>query len=242
MILSQQHLHKIRFTLGRAHTDHSLFYVYIVPRNIISPSFISCKFDVYGHPQKIKIKPTSPNELQMEEWPSNRMIGQWSELQEKKGSLFLCFRSILSPLLSPVRISNFELSKKLEKLISLNIKFGVQWWPHTHQRGEKEENAHAHTSGLHKIGIHQGLLLHNSPKFVFNFIGALYGGAIATTTNLFYTTTEIEKQGWGCGRGNIIICKPILNMDRVINRSNKIWTGYTLCIFSPGWGSKISHD
>lgn len=80
MILSQQHLHKIRFTLGRAHTDHSLFYVYIVPRNIISPSFISCKFDVYGHPQKIKIKPTSPNELQMEEWPSNRMIGQWSEL------------------------------------------------------------------------------------------------------------------------------------------------------------------
>ncbi|XP_022867626.1 4-coumarate--CoA ligase 2-like [Olea europaea var. sylvestris] len=53
-------------------------------------------------------------------------------------------------------------------------------------------------AGLNKLGIQQGqvimLLLHNSPEFVFAFLGASYIGAITTTANPLYTPAEIEKQ------------------------------------------------
>ncbi|KAH7861856.1 hypothetical protein Vadar_031783 [Vaccinium darrowii] len=68
----------------------------------------------------------------------------------------------------------------------------------THTYADVELTARRVASGLHKIGIHQGdvimLLLHNSPEFVFAFLGASYAGATATTANPFYTTAEIEKQ------------------------------------------------
>jgi 4-coumarate--CoA ligase len=68
----------------------------------------------------------------------------------------------------------------------------------THTYADVELNARRVASGLHKTGIHQGdvimLLLHNSPEFVFAFLGASYAGATATTANPFYTTAEIEKQ------------------------------------------------
>jgi 4-coumarate--CoA ligase len=68
----------------------------------------------------------------------------------------------------------------------------------THTYADVELTARRVASGLHKTGIHQGdvimLLLHNSPEFVFAFLGASYAGATATTANPFYTTAEIEKQ------------------------------------------------
>ncbi|KAL2502188.1 4-coumarate--CoA ligase 2 [Forsythia ovata] len=53
-------------------------------------------------------------------------------------------------------------------------------------------------AGLNKLGIQRGqvimLLLHNSPEFVFAFLGASYIGAITTTANPLYTLAEIENQ------------------------------------------------
>lgn len=61
-----------------------------------------------------------------------------------------------------------------------------------------ELNVRKFASGLHKLGIQQGdvimLLLHNSPEFVFAFLGASHLGAISTTANPFCTTFEIAKQ------------------------------------------------
>lgn len=52
--------------------------------------------------------------------------------------------------------------------------------------------------GLRKLGIkHRDvimLLLPNSPEFVFAFLGASFRGAISTTANPFYTSSEITKQ------------------------------------------------
>lgn len=54
------------------------------------------------------------------------------------------------------------------------------------------------SSGLNKLGIHQGdtimLLLPNTPEFVFAFLGASYGGAISTMANPFFTSAEVIKQ------------------------------------------------
>ncbi|CAL5328519.1 unnamed protein product [Camellia sinensis] len=54
------------------------------------------------------------------------------------------------------------------------------------------------SAGLNNLGIRQGdvimLLLHNSPEFVFSFLGASYSGITITTANPFYTPAEIEKQ------------------------------------------------
>ncbi|KAL5973982.1 4-coumarate--CoA ligase 1 [Asimina triloba] len=53
-------------------------------------------------------------------------------------------------------------------------------------------------AGLSKTGIQQGhvimLLLPNSPEFVFAFLGASRLGAVATTSNPFFTPNEIGKQ------------------------------------------------
>lgn len=63
-------------------------------------------------------------------------------------------------------------------------------------------------AGLSKIGVGQGdvimLLLQNSPEFVFAFLGASYGGAIATTANPFYKAGEIAKQA-AAARPKVII-------------------------------------
>ncbi|KAI8570078.1 hypothetical protein RHMOL_Rhmol01G0005300 [Rhododendron molle] len=68
----------------------------------------------------------------------------------------------------------------------------------THTYADVEVTARRVAAGLHKTGIRQGdvimLLLHNSPEFVFAFLGASYAGATATTANPFYTPAEIEKQ------------------------------------------------
>ncbi|KAK1363941.1 4-coumarate--CoA ligase [Heracleum sosnowskyi] len=54
------------------------------------------------------------------------------------------------------------------------------------------------SSGLNKLGIHQGdtimLLLPNTPEFVFAFLGASYCGAISTMANPFFTSAEVIKQ------------------------------------------------
>ncbi|KAK4726662.1 hypothetical protein R3W88_031579 [Solanum pinnatisectum] len=52
--------------------------------------------------------------------------------------------------------------------------------------------------GLNKLGIQQKdtimILLHNSPEFVFTFLGASYIGAIATMANPLFTQVEVVKQ------------------------------------------------
>lgn len=64
--------------------------------------------------------------------------------------------------------------------------------------GEAELTARKVAAGLHKLGIKQGdvimLLLQNSPEFVFAFMGASYLGAITTTANPFFTSSEVAKQ------------------------------------------------
>ncbi|VFQ66817.1 unnamed protein product [Cuscuta campestris] len=53
-------------------------------------------------------------------------------------------------------------------------------------------------SGLHKQGINRGdtvmILLPNSPEYIFTFLGASYGGAIATMANPMFTPAEVVKQ------------------------------------------------
>lgn len=53
-------------------------------------------------------------------------------------------------------------------------------------------------AGLTTLGIKQGdvimILLQNSAEFVFSFMGASIIGAVTTTANPFYTSTEIFKQ------------------------------------------------
>ncbi|GAA0165482.1 4-coumarate CoA ligase-like protein [Lithospermum erythrorhizon] len=53
-------------------------------------------------------------------------------------------------------------------------------------------------SGLHKHGIKKNetimILLPNCPEFVFAFLGASYIGAVSTTANPFFTSSEIIKQ------------------------------------------------
>ncbi|XP_077234926.1 4-coumarate--CoA ligase 2-like isoform X2 [Tasmannia lanceolata] len=62
--------------------------------------------------------------------------------------------------------------------------------------------------GLLKIGLEKGdvimLLLQNSPEFVFSFLGAAMIGAITTTANPFYTSSEIFKQFSSSGAKIII--------------------------------------
>lgn len=63
-------------------------------------------------------------------------------------------------------------------------------------------------SGLAKLGIRHGhvvmLLLPNCPEFAFVFLGASRIGAIATTTNPFYTPGEIAKQAMASGARVIV--------------------------------------
>ncbi|KAF7154219.1 hypothetical protein RHSIM_Rhsim01G0006200 [Rhododendron simsii] len=78
----------------------------------------------------------------------------------------------------------------------------------THTYADVELTARRVAAGFHKTGIRQGdvvmLLLHNSPEFVFAFLGASYAGATATTANPFYTPAEIEKQA-RAARAKLII-------------------------------------
>lgn len=79
----------------------------------------------------------------------------------------------------------------------------------TYTYGDVDITARRVAAGLHKVaGIRQGevvmLLLHNSPEFVFAFLGASYAGATATTANPFYTPAEIEKQALAAGAKVIV--------------------------------------
>jgi len=53
-------------------------------------------------------------------------------------------------------------------------------------------------AGLSKLGLKKGdvvmILLQNCPEFVFSFMGASMIGAVSTTANPFYTSSEIFKQ------------------------------------------------
>nr|AID51448.1 4-coumaroyl:CoA-ligase [Astragalus membranaceus]UWV84637.1 4-coumaroyl:CoA-ligase [Astragalus mongholicus] len=53
-------------------------------------------------------------------------------------------------------------------------------------------------AGLNSLNIHQGdvimLVLRNCPQFALSFLGAAHRGAVITTANPFYTTTELAKQ------------------------------------------------
>nr|ABY21310.1 4-coumarate:coenzyme A ligase 3 [Physcomitrium readeri] len=63
---------------------------------------------------------------------------------------------------------------------------------------EMELTSRRVAAGLAKIGVEQGgviaLLLPNCAEFVQVFLGAAKRGAIVTTANPFYTSTELEKQ------------------------------------------------
>ncbi|XP_044485808.1 4-coumarate--CoA ligase 2-like [Mangifera indica] len=63
---------------------------------------------------------------------------------------------------------------------------------------EVEITARKIAAGLNKLGIQQYdvimLLLPNFPEFILSFLGASYGGAIATAANPFFTPAEIAKQ------------------------------------------------
>ncbi|WJX96654.1 4-coumarate--CoA ligase 1 [Trifolium repens] len=53
-------------------------------------------------------------------------------------------------------------------------------------------------AGLNTLGINQGdvimLVLRNSPQFALTFLGASFRGAVITTANPFYTSSELAKQ------------------------------------------------
>ncbi|TKY71117.1 4-coumarate--CoA ligase 2 [Spatholobus suberectus] len=63
-------------------------------------------------------------------------------------------------------------------------------------------------AGLSNLGIRKGdvvmILLQNSAEFVFSFLAASMIGAVATTTNPFYTAAEIFKQ-FAASRAKLII-------------------------------------
>nr|AIS92506.1 4-coumarate:CoA ligase 2 [Epimedium sagittatum] len=63
-------------------------------------------------------------------------------------------------------------------------------------------------AGLSKLGVKEGdvvmILLQNCPEFVFTFMGASMLGAITTTANPFYTTSEIFKQYHASGTKLIV--------------------------------------
>ncbi|RHN64759.1 putative acid--thiol ligase [Medicago truncatula] len=53
-------------------------------------------------------------------------------------------------------------------------------------------------AGLNTLGIQQGdvimIVLRNSPQFALTFLGASFRGAVITTANPFYTSSELAKQ------------------------------------------------
>nr|ANA11224.1 4-coumarate:CoA ligase [Curcuma longa] len=63
-------------------------------------------------------------------------------------------------------------------------------------------------AGLRRFGVGRGqvimILLRNSPEFVLAFLGASRRGAVATTTNPFYTPAEIHKQAVASGARLIV--------------------------------------
>ncbi|GAV76541.1 AMP-binding domain-containing protein/DUF4009 domain-containing protein, partial [Cephalotus follicularis] len=63
-------------------------------------------------------------------------------------------------------------------------------------------------AGLSNLGIKKGdvimILLHNCAEFVFSFMAASMIGAVSTTANPFYTSTEIFKQ-FNSARAKLII-------------------------------------
>ncbi|XP_022896767.1 4-coumarate--CoA ligase 2-like [Olea europaea var. sylvestris] len=63
-------------------------------------------------------------------------------------------------------------------------------------------------AGLSNLGVKKGdvimVLLQNCPEFVFTFIGASMIGAITTTANPFYTSSEVFKQ-LGASKAKLII-------------------------------------
>ncbi|XP_051114045.1 4-coumarate--CoA ligase 2-like [Andrographis paniculata] len=63
---------------------------------------------------------------------------------------------------------------------------------------EVERTSRKVGAGLSKLGINQGdtimILLHNSPEFVFAFLGASYIGALSTMANPYFTPAEVIKQ------------------------------------------------
>ncbi|XP_047327333.1 4-coumarate:CoA ligase 1-like [Impatiens glandulifera] len=65
-------------------------------------------------------------------------------------------------------------------------------------------------AGLNNLGINKGdvimILLHNSPEFVFSFLGSSYRGSIATAANPLYTPAEIAKQA-SVAKAKLIITK-----------------------------------
>lgn len=77
-----------------------------------------------------------------------------------------------------------------------------------HTYAAVDQAARRVAAGLSKIGVGQGdvimLLLRNSPEFVFAFLGASYGGAIATTVNPLYKPAEIAKQA-AAARAKVIV-------------------------------------
>ncbi|CAI9755306.1 unnamed protein product [Fraxinus pennsylvanica] len=63
-------------------------------------------------------------------------------------------------------------------------------------------------AGLSKLGLKKGdvimVLLQNCPEFVFTFMGASMIGAVTTTANPFYTSSEVFKQ-FGASKAKLII-------------------------------------
>ncbi|CAK8564193.1 unnamed protein product [Lathyrus sativus] len=81
-------------------------------------------------------------------------------------------------------------------------------------------------SGLNTIGINQGdvimIVLHNSPQFAFTFLGASYRGAVITTANPFYTSSELAKQATATKTKLIVSQSAYINKIKEFAKVNNI--------------------
>ncbi|PNX77681.1 4-coumarate-CoA ligase 1-like protein [Trifolium pratense] len=81
-------------------------------------------------------------------------------------------------------------------------------------------------AGLNTIGINQGdvimLVLRNSPQFALTFLGASFRGAVITTANPFYTSSELSKQATATKTKLIVTQSAYLNKINDFAKFNNI--------------------
>jgi len=80
--------------------------------------------------------------------------------------------------------------------------------------------------GLHTLGIQQGdvimIVLRNSPQFALTFLGASFHGAVITTANPFYTSSELAKQATATKSKLIVTQSSYLNKINDFAKLNNI--------------------
>ncbi|KAL5066042.1 hypothetical protein RYX36_027779 [Vicia faba] len=89
-------------------------------------------------------------------------------------------------------------------------------------------------SGLNTIGINQGdvimIVLRNSPQFALTFLGASFRGAVITTANPFYTSSELAKQATATKTKLIVTQSAYVNKFKEFAKINHI---KIVCIDDP---------